>query len=385
MSWKGYPSLAPKYVKSETKENTIADFKTLLHRVGWNMLRTDGSVVPWSERYDCLRRPTYDAYGKVGFCGVKSGHAYDCTNGCRVGMPFGCSDKWCCHCEGCQSVKRAGKILDRFNRILQGTEFVCGRIGFTVGKENNATAGSLSGSKKMVRQAFKTLCEVHKIGPEKIAAMGTFHPTSSDFPWNKHPHVELLYVHAKIDSEGMDPLPIGEDGILSKQQLDLLKKKWGARYPQSKNIHVSYVPELSLRFINYLVRSMIEDVWYALDQGRLKIDRSKDELGLDPITIPPEAEAGLRADGGVTFWKNYRRPVYFGAMSDRHFNRLMESLDKPPIVHPKGIKECPCCEGGELTLERDEEGPVTVSFSPHDPFDGPIMFTNGKTNTKTGD
>jgi len=381
--WKGYENDVPLYCESETIEKTRADFNLLRYRVAWKMLRTNGNMVRYDERRDRLRKPDYDAHSECLHCGRGYGRAYDCTNGCRIGIPFGCAGDWCLRCEAKEASKRAGKVLDRFNRILQDTNLKIGRMVFTVHPENYAIAGSKSGSKRMMSQAFNILCLVLGVEPKRLAAFATFHPTSSEEPWVKKPHVELLWVHANIDSKEIRPLPIGEDGVLSEMQLDLLKEKWAARYPQTTNIWVKYYDELKHSKVRYMVRPMVEDVWYAIDKGFLEIDQSKDVLGLEPVTIPPEAEAGLREEGGVNFWKSYTRVRYFGAMTNRHFKGLMQSLDKPPIVHPNGFHDCPACSGGELEMERDEHGPIAVSFSRHFPFDGHILLTTRKSNTKT--
>ena len=224
-------------------------------------------------------------------------------------------------------------------------------------------------------------------GVEKtqLAVFTTFHPTSSKRPWRPHPHVELIWIHADLSSEGIRPLETHESGILTPTQLQFLKAEWIKIFPLTTNLQVSYVKDLTYGFLRYLIRPMAEDVWHALEAGSLGLDRTLDEFALDSITIPSEAEDGLREPGGVIFWPSYHRVRWFGALANNRFGPLMESLGKPPIVHPEATLRCPCCDEGVLHLERDEDGPVCVSVDSRAAGTDNIMFTLWKSNSQKED
>jgi len=386
--WKGYDGVTPLLHQPDPPKHvarTRDDYRTLLFRVGWQMERRDGRVVPWNPRVDCLRPPDRDAWGAVTSCGRGAAHVYKCSNGCRIAFPFGCADRWCLRCEGFRASQRANKIQERFQRVIQDTNLKVGRVVFTVHPDHHPIAGSKRGSKAIQSRAFDILCTVLGYPNERIAAFTTFHPTSSEHPWRPFPHVELIWIHAAMDSRGILPLNSTKSGLLSPEKLEILKGKWAEIYPLTTNIQVSYIEELSHHFLRYLVRPMCEDVWFAIDNGFLSLDDSKDVLGLAPVTVPSEAEVGLRKEGGVIFWPGYHRVRYFGAMANNRFGPLMDRLGKGPVVHPVGLKECPCCDGA-LTLERDENGPVCITLSPYqEPEVDNIMFTLGKSNGRTED
>jgi len=219
------------------------------------------------------------------------------------------------------------------------------------------------------------MAKVLNVPKRELAVFTTFHPTSSEHPWRLHPHVELIWAHARVNSEGIHPLKLHESGILSGIELDYLKDIWAGHYPKSTNMKVEYLKELKFGKLRYLVRPMAEDVYHAIRNEML----SADETG----TIPAQAELAFREDGGVIFWKGYHRVLHFGAFANNCFGKLMKTLYKRAIVPPKATDDCPCCEDGKLTLERDENGPVTVSLSPyHEPEVDHIMFTTWKSNSQ---
>jgi len=230
----------------------------------------------------------------------------------------------------------------------------------------------------MMKRVFKMMSKVLDVPKQNLFAFATFHPTSTDEPWKLHPHVEFMWAHANVDSDRIIPLETHESGILKPIELDYMKDIWEDHYPGTKNLKVLYEKELHFGMIRYLVRPMAEDVWHSVRKGFLDVD----EVG----TIPPEAEVGLRREGGVIFWRYYTRVRYFGAAANRKFNAICRGLNKPRIEQPNAVGDCPCCGVGKMEVERDSEGVVTVSLSPyHEPEVDNIMFTTWKSNSRKGD
>ena len=380
--WKGYDGLQPLNFEGRDIE-TREKYKSLLHRVDWKIRRSNGKLAQWDSRFDSLRDPTQDAYMRVGNCGQDYGIAYECSNGCMMGLPFGCSSRWCLRCEGIEASKRSSRVQKRTERLAQGEDIVWGRAVFTVHSDHAPYCSSKAGSILMQSRAADAICTVLKSEKTQIFGFTTFHPTSSKNPHQLHPHVELIWYHAKLENAKISPMKIHETGILSQIELDYLKDIWGNFYPRSTNLNISYTKELKYGLIRYLVRPMAEDVWYALEQGRLALNDNP-ATGSEPLTIPARAEAAFREDGGVIFWKGYHRVRYFGAMRNDLFGKNMFVLNKPHIIEPKGDKVCPCCEDGVLAVETSEGKPVHISVGPFHSERHTIMFTNRKSGIVTG-
>jgi len=341
------------------------------------MDRWDGTRTDWNIRNDSHRESMWDAFATVGRCGLGSGHAYSCENGHRYGLPFGCGDKWCMHCEGIRAGNRANRISDKLDRV-KDEELRFGRAVFTVHPNHQAVCSSEQGSKDMQMRAVEVLCESLGVVRTRIGAWTTFHPTSTKYPWRLHPHVELMFAYADISPDGIQPLA----DLVSAE---ILKEKWAAIYPGTRNINLSYEDEPGFGLLRYQVRPMAEDVYHALAEDRLLLDRTQDMHGLKPVTIPAHAERALREPGGVTFWRSYHRVRWHGAFANNRFNPLMEALGKPSTSHLKPLRCCPGCES-PLSLERDESGATIVNVDPFNEMeiDG-VMFTLCKSNTHSED
>jgi len=341
------------------------------------MDRYDGTRTGWNIRNDSMRDPMWDAFSTVVQCGLGSGHAYACENGHRYGLPFGCGSRWCMHCEGMQAGNRANRILDRLKRVSHGEDFRFGRAVLTVHPNSAAVCSSEQGSKDMQKRAVEVLCESLGVVRARIGAWTTFHPTSSKHPWRLHPHVELMWAYADISPDGIQPL----HELVSAE---VLKEKWAAIYPGSTNINLSYEDEPGFGLLRYQVRPMAEDVYHALAENRLLLDRTQDMHGTEPVTIPAHAEIALRQPGGVTFWKSYHRVRWHGAFANNRFGRLMEELGKPAIRGYLFSRECPSCKSEDFALERDGNGPVIVNVDPFNEMeiDG-VMFTLCKSSIQS--
>jgi len=374
--WQGFDGFSP-LKEDERDERTCEIYSQILHRVAWKVMDMHGKLQPWNPRFENIRAPFVDAYGDVANCGRIRGSVITCPCGAEFARPFGCSNRWCLNCEGIQAAKRAGRMLARTDRISQGESFVWGRCVFTVAEDMQPFCSSKEGSITMQKRAFKAMAKVLNVPKKYLAVFTTFHPTSSKYPWRLHPHVELIWAHAKVTPEGIEPLKLNEKGILKPIELDYLQDIWQNYYPGTKNLNVSYKKELHFGHLRYLVRPMAEDVWYAIKEGRL----GGDETG----TIPPEAEVRFREPGGLEFWKGYHRARWHGAFANNTFGALCRSLNKPRIESPKACIDCPDCKDGELTLDRDEQGIVTVSIMPFGYDIDLIMFTTWKSNSRKGD
>jgi len=229
----------------------------------------------------------------------------------------------------------------------------------------------------MQKRAFAAMSKVLNVPKKNLAVFTTFHPTSSKHPWRKHPHVELIWAHANVSGTEIQVLDCNESGILKPIELDYLQDIWQGHYPGTKNLNVSYKKELHFGHLLYLVRPMAEDVFYAIKEGRLGGDKTG--------TIPPQAEVSFREPGGVEFWKGYHRVRWHGAVANNKWAALMRSLEKPRIESAKPCINCPDCDDGELTIEKEGEGIRTVSVSPYAHDLHHIMFTTWKSNSRKGD
>jgi len=338
-----------------------------LEEPDWNTSRTYADVLKHLD----------DAWLEVINCGRSYGSVLSCSCGAEFGRPFGCGKRSCLNCDGIQAAKRASRILARTERLCQGEVFVWGRCVFTVHPDHYPYCSSKEGSVRMMKRAVEAIGKVLGVSKKQLFSFTTFHPTSSKHPWKLHPHVELIWAHASVSSDRIDPLETHESGILKPIELDNLQETWQNYYPGTKNLNVSYKKELHFGHMRYLVRPMAEDVWYAIQKGVLGVT----ETG----TVPPTAEVGLTTQGGVIFWPSYHRVRWHGAASNNTFGSLMESLDKPPIESPKTCINCPDCEDGILTIEREEEGIRTVSVSPYAYDLYNIMFTTWKSNSRKGE
>jgi len=375
--WKGFDPFTPLQLE-ERCERTSKIYSDILHRVGWKIKDMNGKLNPWNSRWENLRDRTVDAFGDVVNCGRWHGNVLSCECGAEYGRPFGCGNRWCLNCDGIQAMKRAGRIQNKTDRLHQGESFVWGRCVFTVHPDHQPICSSKEGSITMQKRAVKSIQKVLDLSKKQFFGFTTFHPTSSKYPDRKHPHVELIWAHADVAGTEIHPLELNEKGILKPIELDYLQDIWQGHYPGTKNLNVSYYKELHFGILKYLVRAMAEDVWHSIREGRL----GGDETG----TIPPQAEVRFREPGGVEFWKHYHRVRWHGAARNNIIGATMRRLNKPRIEPSKPCINCPDCEDGELTIERDEEGIRIVSLSPtHEPDIDHIMFTTWKSTSRKGD
>jgi len=375
--WKGMYGFSPRNLEKEDPE-TCRKYEALTRLVGYKLLDTEGNLRPWESRHENTMKPFTDSYGSIIDCGRHFGIVFNCECGAEFGFPFGCRDKFCLNCQGVLAAKLAAKIQLKTDRLHQDEDFVWGQVVFTVHPDHWPYCSSKEGANTMQKRAFETTAEVLGVPKTNLAAFTNFHSTSSKRPWLKRPHVHLTWAHANVGNEGIVPLETNEKGVLKPIQLDFMNDVWQEHYPGSENLHVSYKKELHFRHLRYQVRPMADDVFYAIQAGRLDV--------VENGTIPAIAEVGLRAKGGVEFWKGFHRVRHFGAFANNRFNRLMMSLGKHRIVQPKTCIECPDCEDGILTVERTDEGNRTVSLSPyHEPEIDYIMSTTCKSNSRKGD
>jgi len=379
-SWRGFNGFTPLDLVDTDLDDpkTSRIYEDVTRRVGFKIMDAQGKLRKWNPRYENIRAPFVDAFGDIENCGRIRGRVVSCECGAEFVRPFGCRNRFCLNCENVLAANRARKALLKTGRLHQNERFVWGRCVFTVHPDHQPTCSSREGSDKMRKRAFKSMVKVLDVPKQNLFVYTTFHPTSSKKPWLLHPHVELIWAHAKVTSEGIEPLKLHESGILKRIDLDYLQDIWQNHYPGTKNLNVSYKKELHFGFMRYVVRPMAEDIWYSIREGRLDADENG--------TIPAQAELGFRQEGGVIFWPGYQRSRWHGAASNNTFGGLMRALNKPRIVEANGCTDCPDCEGGKVTTETTDEGIRTVSLNPYETCEVDyLMFTTCKSNSRKGD
>ena len=325
-SWDGYSSCVP----SSASGASGTSYRSLLRRM--DSLR----LLPWG---------TLSTISRCGTGMFISAHSSLC--GVYTALPVGCGLQFCLHCGNRATSKKTSRlhsIVDRVAAaILQttGTRPKSGRAVFTVHPEWQSFASSRSGSLSLAKQATSALCDVLGIELRGLPCWTSFHPTSSSKPWTLHPHVEVHWLH--FDMENMRHLPSNRS-ILDVHDLALAWKS--QRYGGSAYPHVDWIQNTKALWgrIRYALRPMTEDVWYALDEGRLSAD------------IDEDTARSLAGPGGVTFWPHYRRYMARGWLADRGRQKRLEALLEPlGLAMPgSGPVPCPLCDQRECTVHFSE-------------------------------
>ena len=319
---------------------------------------------------------------RVHFCGRGSGFVRDCPGGHSWFTPIGCGSPWCLACQGLRADLRSERLHRDLNALgaavrgfNRGRSSSVGRVVFTLHPKHHATASARRGSGDAIKRAAGAIARTLDVPRRELAVFGTFHPTSSTRPWVSFPHFEVYWLHARIAADSVQRLPWHDATSGRIIDADGLRESWGAVYPESVNLEVSWFKwsDSSKRYLErdgrkvrslasslrYSLRPFTEDVWHALAERPIPSlwMVNGDDWGSEPLVRASgrggrvdsaEVVEGLSREGGVTLWPGYHRVRRYGALASRGFTDRLSRLEEAlgPLREQEGTGgTCPECEG----------------------------------------